>query len=46
MNVFLILHGFEIEAPEAEVVEVMLRWLTGSWSEGLVQCPRSGLQSG
>jgi death on curing protein len=30
MNVFLILNGFEIEAPEAEVVEVMLRVADGT----------------
>ncbi len=38
MNVFLILNGFEVEAPEEEVVEVMLRVADGSLDlEGLVQ---------
>lgn len=38
VNVFLILNGFEIEAPEAEVVEVMLRVADGTLDlDGLEQ---------
>jgi death on curing protein len=38
MNVFLILNGMEIEAAEAEVVDVMLRLAAGSLElHGLVQ---------
>lgn len=33
-NVFLILNGFEIEAPEPEVVETMLRVAGGRMSRG------------
>jgi death on curing protein len=38
MNVFLILNGYEIEAAEAETVDVMLRLAAGSLDlDGLVQ---------
>jgi death on curing protein len=38
MNVFLILNGYEIEAAEAEAVDVMLRLAAGSLDlDGLVQ---------
>jgi death on curing protein len=38
MNVFLILNGYEIEAPEAEVVDVMLQEARGSLDlDGLAQ---------
>jgi death on curing protein len=38
MNVFLILNGYEIEAAEAEAVDVMLRLAAGSLVlDGLVQ---------
>jgi prophage maintenance system killer protein len=38
MNVFLILNGMEIDAAEAEVVDVMLRLAAGGLDlDGLVQ---------
>jgi prophage maintenance system killer protein len=42
MNVFLLINGFEIEAPEPEVIAVMLQVADGSLDEpGLVDWLRS-----
>ena len=42
MNMFLLVNGFEIEAPEPEVIAIMLRIASGSLDEsGLVEWLRS-----